>query len=155
MPSLVKWNVKDYSNESSIVQFTLAQGTAANFDALIAQKNAISAALADIMLGVLETEYFIAQKNNPANGPAGTPIAQREMKWRLIFTDDVTGGTFDREVPCADISNAALFAGNTDIANLAATEWVAFKAAVDGIVRNNATGNTATLTSAILEGRNL
>lgn len=155
MPSFVKFVFRDYSDETSLAEFTLDQGTAGNFDALVTQKNAIRTALQGITLGNIDHETFIAQKNDVDNGPAGTPTAQREMKWLLEFIDDVSGGRFQREIPTADIVTAGLLVANTDIADLSAAEWVAMKAAVDNIVRSNMTGNTATLVGARLVGRNL
>lgn len=155
MPSKIQFSYRDYSDEASNVEFTLAQGTAANFDALVAQKDAIRTALQGVTLGNIEYERFIAQVNDVDNGPAGTPSAQREMKWLLEFVDDVNGGRFTREIPTADIVTAGLLVANTDLADLSAAAWVAVKAAVDGIIRNNATGNTGTLVAARLVGRNL
>lgn len=155
MPSFFKLTVRDYSDEVSRTEFTLAQGTAGNFDSIVSENAAILAAVQDLILGNIEHTVFVAQKNDVDNGPAGTPSAQRELKWLLEFIDDTSGGRFTRELPTADITNAALLIANTDIADITSTEWVAFKAAVDGIVRNNATGNTSSLVGARLVGRNL
>jgi len=155
MPSKGQFTFQDYSEEKSTVEFTYEQATAANFDAIVAHVAGALNALQDLTLGNVNKTTFIAQINDVDLGPAGTPSAQREMKWLLEFEDNVTGGRFQREVPTADIVTAGLLITNTDIADMTHANWIALKTALDGNIRNNATGNTATLTGARLVGRNL
>jgi hypothetical protein len=155
MPSIGRFTFADYSDEKSTVEFTYDQATAANFDAIVGHISGALNALEDLTLGNVNKTTFVAQVNDVDLGPAGTPSAQRELKWLLEFQDSVTGGRFQREVPTADIVTAGLLIPNSDVADLTATEWVALKTALDGNIRSNTTGNTATLTGARLVGRNL
>lgn len=155
MPSKGQFTFRDYSDEVSIVEFTYDQATAANFDAIVAHIQGALNALSDLTLGNVNKTTFVAQINQVTAGPALLPAAQRELKWLLEFTDSTTGDRFYREVPTADIVTAGLLITNSDLADLSAAEWQALKTALDGNVRNNATGNTATLTNARLVGRNL
>lgn len=155
MPSQGSFHFSDYSDEKSTVTFTYEQATAGNFDAIVGHIAGALNALQDLTLGNINKTTFVAQVNNVDLGPAGTPSAQRELKWLLEFEDNVTGGRFQREVPTADIVAAGLLITNSDVADFTAAEWVALKTALDGNVRNNTTGNTATLTGARLVGRNI
>jgi hypothetical protein len=155
MPSKGVFTFRDYSDEVSTVEFTYDQATAANFDALVAHVAGALNALQDLTLGNINKTTFVAQINEVDPGPASAPAAQRELKWVLTFIDNVTGGRFQREVPTADIITSGLLVANSDLADLSATEWQALKTALDGNIRNNATGNTGTLIAARLVGRNL
>ena len=155
MPSKGIFSFSDFSDEKSTVEFTYEQGTAANFDALVGHVAGALNALEDLTLGNVNKTQLVAQVNFVDAGPAASPAAQRELKWLLTFADNVTASRFQREVPTADVTNADLLILNSDLADFNAAEWIALKVALDGNVRNNATGNTATLISARLVGRNL
>jgi len=155
MAGEVIFSYQDFSQEKSAATFATRQATAANFDAIAAEISALLAALQGITLGNVNTTRWVAQKNSVTAGAPAVSTAQRELKWLLVLEDDSTGARIQREVPTADTVDATLYIAGTDFADLSDADWVAVKAAIDGIFINPDTGNTVTLVSARLVARNI
>lgn len=155
MPSKLNLSYKDRAGQKSNAQFYWRDIDAANHDAVKTEMTALETAINGITLGNLNTRTVLAEATTLSQGTASNHAARRELKWLLTYEDDVTGDLFSSEIPCPDVTNADLFqSGNEEFADLASTEWAAFKTAFDQKVRTP-NGNDATLKSAKVVGRNL
>lgn len=145
----------DYSGEKSNCSFDFGPINAGTHDAIVALIGALTTALGGVTLGNINKEaIFLSDQVIDAGNPA-SPVAQRELKWRLKLVDSVTGLAIFREVPTADISDVDLLVAGSDLANLSDAAWVSVKSAIDGNVKHPVSGNGVLLTEARLVGRNL
>lgn len=104
MPSTVTLGNVDYGAEKSNFGLRIPTVTAANFDASITNVDSLQAAI-DAVLLQATSRRVVKVEDVPYGGSAASQSAQRETKWRVIFTDDVDpigNGSF--ELPCADLT---------------------------------------------------
>jgi len=96
-----------------------------------------------------------ADRATPPESPASA-VARRELKFLLILEDSVTHDIYQHEVPCPELTNAALWvnAGGRTFADETTTEWDDLKTAVEATVRSKA-GNSVILRDIEIVGRNL
>jgi len=153
MASRSNFTIRDYSNELSNFGVTGVTLTEANFDAQLALYATLSGAVENLTIGHLD-------KYNVAVIPLDTPItpsnvnAQRELKWLVQYMGDVSGKIFQIEIAAPDLT--ANLVPNSDVANLASTDWAAFVAAFEAVARSPDNGTeTVTVTAARLVGRNI
>ena len=154
MAGEVKFSIRDQSDETSTTGLQTRQATNANFDTIVLECDALQTALDSLTLGVISRRRFTAQVNDISGALPASPWAQRELKW-LVEMVDTVGERATMEIPAADLSDGSILVSGTDQADMSHAAWVAFKAAVDGIFEHRATGNTLTVISARLVGRNL
>lgn len=94
---------KDYDSETSNVQIYHDVLTSGNFTALTGAIVTMYQAM-DLMVTGTPESYRFANEYPLANAQAPTdPWSQREIKWRVDYTDDVTGEPFHITIPCADL----------------------------------------------------
>ena len=94
---------RDYGREVSNVRFSGADLTSGNIVAQEALMADILAALAAVSLGEVAKTEEIATAELVSGDPATSPFAQRENKWLVAATDNVTGLSVRFEIPCADL----------------------------------------------------
>jgi len=145
--------IRDYSNETSNFGVTSIEGTAANLTAQLALQTALSSAVENLSIGHLDKyTYAIEGLNSPVT-PSNV-YAQREMKWLVQYVGDVSGKVFSLEIACPNITDNVV--PNSDVANLASDDWVAFVEAFEDYARSPDNGTeTVTVTGARLVGRNI
>jgi len=153
MASRSNFVIRDYSNELSNFGVTGVTLTEANFDAQLALYATLSGTVENLTIGHLD-------KYNVAVIPLDTPLtptnvnAQRELKWLVQYMGDVSGKLFQIEIAAPDLTSNLV--PNSDIANLASTDWAAFVAAFEAVARSPDNGTeTVTVTAARLVGRNI
>lgn len=96
--------VRDYNNELSTVQFNVILLTAANYVAWSAALAALYTGITGITLGTLEKDRRVATEIKYAAVPPNDVNAQRERKWLVRGSDNVTGVIYRNELPTADLS---------------------------------------------------
>lgn len=143
----------DYSNEKSSFQVNGVALTAANFDAQATAATALSVAAGALSIGVLVKRTYAQVALDDMDTPTN-PYAQRELKWLVSYQNDTTGKIYSLEIPCANVTDNLV--PNTDLADLASTQWAAFVTAFEAyaVAPDNIT-QTVTVLSARLVGRNI
>jgi len=143
----------DYDGETSSFGFRIAEITAANQVAQHALRVALTAGVNGICLGngIKHVEANVDALLN--QDPATDPLAQRENKWLVQFSDDVTGKKYKVELPCADLTK--LDPNNRKSAEIGdAAEVDAFVTAFEAYALSQ-DGNAVTVTGITFVGRNL
>lgn len=138
--------VIDYGNEKSSVTLNVAD---AILDATI---TTLYGAVDGLTIGTLEKSMLktSADKDAGSTTPPVNQYAQREIKWLVKYSDDVTGKRYSLEIPCADLS---LLVAGTETMNVAAGAGAAFVTAFEANVLSP-DGNAVSFISAKMVGRN-
>lgn len=144
---LLEIKMTDWSKESMQFSFPIAEINAANYAAAITAIGTFRTALAAVTLGAVNVEKISCRRTSevPPLTPASS-VAQREASWWCIFQDNVNGKRFSVRIPTPDLVDATLQMANTDTADLTNADWVAFKTAVQAIIRSE-DNNACTLLS--------
>lgn len=147
------FQLTDHSNEKSNATVYTVNLTAANFDAQATLRTSLMGSINNLSIGQLSR---VTVSDIPVDSPGipGNPFAQRELKWLVSYRDTVTGKMYQMEIPAANLTDN--LAGNTDNANLASDDWVAFINAFEAYARapDNII-NTVEVVSARMVGRNI
>lgn len=144
-------SLMDYDEETSTVQVHATFLNDTNFAAQIVKQSTFGAAINDMSLGTLQKISYgnVVPQSNP---PPSNQFAQRELKWRVDFTDDVTGKPYHFTIPCA---NAALLdPNNKGKADMDDADVADFVAATEDYVLSQ-DGNAITVRQIVLVGRNI
>lgn len=150
MASKLTLTTRDYSDETSTTSYEGVDLTAGNFAAQNALMTALADAQQDLQIGHVFGDTRQASVSQ-ISGVVGSPYAQREMKWLVSFTDDVTGEKHSIEIPAPALS---FLNPGTDVIDMTGTEALAYKAAFEAYYRVNGV-NAVTLNTLRLVGRNL
>lgn len=153
MASRTNFTIRDYSNELSNFGVTSLSLSAANFDAQLAALASLSSAVENLTIGHLD-KYAVA--TIPLDTPItpSDPFAQRELKWLVSYTGDVSGKLFQIEIAAPDATDNLV--PNSDLADIGSADWLAFVAAFEAVARSPDNGTEAvTVTGARLVGRNI
>lgn len=140
----------DKSSEGTRTALHMTTLTAANFDAQITAAQAIQGAIQGISLIDFEG-LSIAHVDAPTETdlPA-SPYAQREAKWLVRYSDDVTAKSYTVEIGGPDLTLLASDGKTLDVSGGAGAAFVtAFEANVVSPV-----GNAVTYIEAVHVGRN-
>lgn len=144
---------KDYDSELSNVQVYHDVLTSGNFTALTGLLVTMYAAM-DLMQTGTPESYRFANEYPLANAqPPADPWSQREIKWRVDFTDNVTGEPYHITIPCADLDlldpndRAHAFIGDADKVD-------AFVTAFEAVAKSK-DGNAVTVQEITAVGRNI
>jgi len=154
-PSHQDISLSDYGGQKSNIHFEVVELTAANLDLQMSYQDNLMNKIFALTRGTLHVRkrtLFIVKGWNPQSSD---PLAQRELKWLLLYSDDVTGKEYKREMPTAKLTTGAqgTLLPNSEAANFAADLWIDFKAAFELVVISPV-GNPVTLISAVVVGRN-
>lgn len=149
---LMTLTIADASKESQSFSIYIPEIDEVNYVAASAQLDAYKTAVADLSLGTINIDERQMSRavENPLTYPTD-PYAQRELKWRIVYSDDVTGSEYTFLIPAPDLTDN--LDGASDLALLTSTDWAAFKSAFEAVALSPA-GNAASLVSASLVGRN-
>jgi len=148
-----QFQITDYSNEKSSFNVTSITANAGNLAAQQTAAAALAAAVDDLTIGELTKQIMnLAIVDTPAIPT--NPYAQREMKWLVQYQGDSSGKLFSIEIAAPDITDNVVV--NSDVADLASTDWAAFVTAFESYVRSPDNGTeTVTVVAARLVGRNI
>ena len=124
---------------------------AGNITAQLALAATFQASIEAISTGNPGTVEIVATTDEVAKTPSSEPVAQRENKWLISFTDDVTGLGGSFTVPCYTPS---LLGADGEFMDSGAAEYTALVAATEAYVKSN-TGNAVTVTSVRFSARNI
>lgn len=115
------------------------------------QADALEAAV-NAVAGNVARSQFLANDSEPNDVNAANLAFQTNIRWIVEWVDSVTGdGPYQTDIPTADIGNDSLVLPGSVEHDPAAAEWVAFKAAFNGIVVNPRTGSFVNITRIFLE----
>jgi len=145
--------INDYSDEKSSFAVISVTANAGNLAAQQTLAAALVGAVDDLTIGeIVKQEQCLIILDTPAIPTS--PYAQREMKWLVTYAGDSSGKKFSVEIACPDITDNVV--PNTDLADLASTDWAAFVDAFEDYARSPDNGTeTVTVLGARLVGRNI
>lgn len=138
--SLVDWDRqrRQFSYPTDVV-------TAANHDAQKTLHDALIAAVADVTLGALDFEEFVADREEIR--PLVSAVvseAQVNIEWVVTDVDDVTGAIRNVRIPTADVTDLTLFAAGSNLWDPTDAKWVTFVAAFEAYALSE-DGNAASV----------
>jgi len=158
MAGKVTFSFLDAGGERSTTSFAIVTLTNANIDGIIGAAGEVDDlrdAIVGVTLGQTASVKVLARDSDKSSSPATAPEAQRELKWLVEYSDDVTGQVYQAEIPCPDITDATLYnQAPTKEIDLTDALWVTFVTAFEALVRS-ADGNAVTVIGGRLVGRNL
>ena len=144
----------DFSQEKSGTKIYAVEVTAANFDAFNTEFDQMRNAIAGICSGTMSDYMWVGENVNLSNTQPTNVYAQREIKWKVNYVDNVTQSKHFVTLPCAD-PTARLIAG-TDLADLTQTQMASFKTRFESFAKSpDNAANGVTIISIQLVGRNL
>lgn len=136
----------DFDNQKRQFSFDTIVVTAANHDAQKTEHDNLVAAIADVTLGTLDFEEYVADRQSirPILFPTQA-AAQVNIEWVFTYADDVTGSIFNVRVPTADITDDTLFAASSNLWDPSDAKWVTLIAAFEAHIIGPLTGNAVSL----------
>jgi len=154
MASQNRFTIRDYSDELSSFGVVSVTGNAANLTAQLALQTALSSAVENLSIGHLDKYTYSIEGLNSPSTPTNV-YAQREMKWLVSYKGATSGKLFQIEIACPDLGSGNVVA-NTDIANTASADWVAFIDAFEDFARSPDNGTELVeFVGARVVGRNI
>jgi len=148
-----QFQITDYSNEKSSFGVVSITANAGNLAAQQTAAAALFAAIEDLSIGELTKQAMnLIIYDTPAIPTS--PYAQRELKWLVQYQGDSSGKLYSIEIAAPDVTDNVVV--NTDVADLASTDWAAFVTAFESYARAPDNGTeTVTVIGARLVGRNI
>lgn len=141
----------DRSGEATSWSIEGVDLSSANYDAQETLIDNMRTAAAAILNGTLNRTTISTITDGSSALPSDV-AAQRELKIRLTYADNVNGRLFNAHLPCPDMAHAAAGTG-TDVWDITETEFAAFVTAFEAYARAPGTGNAVTVQGARLVGR--
>lgn len=152
MTSKVYSKAKDYSNEPTRFGVFFPDITAANYDAQVANIDLLIAAANGVTSGDFNGKQLNAV-DVPVPSKAAAESAQRELKWRVTYSDTVDAiGNGSFEIPMAD--TAELAANGQDLDQSGGSAGEALVSAIQTYCVSRL-GNAILVESVKLVGRNI
>lgn len=152
MPGRHTLAIWDYDREIGHVTVPTVVIDEINLVAQDAFMDAFVTAVGGVSLGVIYKDTRVFSAVQLAGTEPSDEDAQRELKWLVQMSDDVTFQAHTMEIPCADLQLLdALARGRMDETDAA---YTALKAAIEDYYLTKA-GNAVTVGHVILVGRNL
>ncbi len=140
MPAFFNMTYADYGSEAkpygetSRFRVPGESFTAANFDAQNALIATLAAAVQAVSLGAWVKDMRELEVSAPDTGPAASPLAQREKKWKIFYHDvDRPQDKYHAEIPCADLTLLEAHSERMDITT-ALSPGLALKEAFEAYV---------------------
>lgn len=141
----------DRSSETSAATFRGVDLTAGNFTAQMGLMDALVSATQAIVLGTKIKDARKAVVTTFTETQPTSPYAQRENKWLVRYTDNVSPiGNGSLEIPAPDLD---FLNSEGTFLDLGTTEGAAFETAFNAFQRSRL-GNACTLVSVQYVGRN-
>lgn len=152
MASSTNFRITDFSNENSSFRVAGAAISSANYDAQQTAVIALSDAIEAIIIGQLAERRFTSSVAQPNTVAPTNAFAQRELKWLVTYSDDVTGDLQQAEIATPDLDQ--LVAGSDVMDTGTGTPGEDFVTAFEAFVKS-AAGNAVSVISIRLVGRNI
>jgi len=143
----------DYGGELSSFQVPILDFSAANYDANTTLIDTLITKIDALTDGLQVKQTRSHLQSGAGAGQSAIPTAQRESKWLISFSDDVTGKVYQREIPCPVLSATTLLQDIGGNANITDTVWTDFISAFEAIVLSEV-GNAVSVIGARHVGRN-
>lgn len=122
----------DYDGQRRQFSFDTVVVTAANHDAQKTEHDNLVAAIADVTLGALDFEEYVADREQIRPlVKAAAASAQVNIEWVVTYVDNVTTSVLNVRVPTADVTDTTLFATNSNLWDPTDAKWVTFIAAFE------------------------
>jgi len=122
----------DYDGQKGQFSFDTVVVTAANHDAQKTQHDNLVAAFADVTLGALDFEEYVADAESIRPlVKAAVMAAQKNVRFVVTYVDDVNSSVYNVGIPTADITDDTLFMPNSNIWDPTDAKWVTFIAAFE------------------------
>jgi hypothetical protein len=135
----------DYDGQKRQFSFDAAIVTAANHDAQKTEHDNLVAAIADVTLGALDFEEYVADRESIRPlVKASAASAQVNIQWVVTYVDSVTTSVYNVRIPTADVTDTTLFATNSNLWDPTDAKWVTFIAAFEAHVLSP-DGNAVTI----------
>lgn len=145
--------ITDYSNEKSSFGVTSVTANAGNLAAQQALAATLVSTTEDLTIGEV-TKQVMNLVILDAPAIPTSPYAQRELKWLVSYQATTSGKVFQIEIAAPDITDNVV--PNSDVADLASDDWVAWIAAFEAYAKSPDNGTEAVaVISAQLVGRNI
>lgn len=141
----------DNGSETAKMGVNIADLTAGNFAAQDAAMDALSTAVAAVTRGTINKDQRVAVETTIPGAPPASNEAQRETKWLVRATDDVTGFAVTFTIPTADLT---FLVSGTGAMDLVGAEGAALVSAIEGVVTSRL-GNAITVVEIVHVGRNI
>jgi len=146
----------DYGGEKSVFSINTPEVMAANLDVLMNQQDTLKNAVQNLSRGYWVRRSRVIFVDGPYPALNNDPLANRELKWLIVYQDDVTGKNYRCEIPCARLTTGAdgRLLANSENANFGSTWWTAFISAFE-TAAVSPVGNPVSVISAKYVGRNI
>jgi hypothetical protein len=152
MSGRYRLTVQDHDGEISSMSVYTPEDTAGDVTTLDGNLDTLYAAVDAVILGGIVSETRTYQQNEIGEAqPSGDPDAQREFKWLVQATDDVTGRAVNFTIPTADVDQAEAGTGLLDIS---AGAGLNLKNAIEGVVLSQ-NGQAISVNRIVLVERSL
>lgn len=144
----------DYTPERSTVSGEMDTLTSVNFDAEYTDFQSFMTALEGITEGLrIGFDFMNREETIGPKTPASSETAQRERKWLVYYTTNISGDTYRMEIPCA-LLTGNLDPNNREKAHIGDSGDVdAFVSAFEAFVKKD--GEGVSVTEIIHVGRNI
>lgn len=141
----VRKSLMDWDGQKRQFSFDTDVVTAANHDAQKALHDAFIAAVADVTLGALDFEEFVADREEirPVV-KAAVAAAQINIEFIVTYIDDVNSAVMHVRIPTADVTDDDLFMPNSHLWDPTDAKWVEFISAFEAYVLSP-DGNAVTI----------
>jgi len=140
----------DASNEGTSFGVYMVDLTAANFDARATALAAVQAAVRGVSKIAFDGASYPAMFTPRETTVPADPYAQRELKWRVSYSDNVNARIGEFEIGGPELTG--IIVAGTDFMNLASTEGAALVTALEANCRSR-DGNAINITEVKLVGR--
>lgn len=146
----VSFSGLDASNEGTSFGVYMVDLSTANFTAQAANLAAVQAAIRGVSKIDFDGASYPAMYTPRETELPTDPYAQRELKWRVSYSDTVNNRTGEFEIGGAELTG--IISPGTDFMNLSSTEGAALVTAIETHGRSR-DGNAIAITSVKLVGR--
>jgi len=148
-----QFQITDYTDEKSsfaVISGPIDEDNLADEQTLAA---ALFGAIDNLTIGAVTKQIMGLEIYNTPEIPTNV-YAQREEKWLVTYAGNVSGKQYTLEIAAPDLTGN--LSGNTDVADLSAADWVAFKTAFEAFAKApDDDGEGVVLLKARLVGRNI
>lgn len=131
----VRNSLRDWDGQNRQFSFDTDIVTAANHDAQKTLHDALIAAIADVTLGALDFEEYVADREEirPVVS-AAVAAAQVNIEFVVTYVDDVNSSVIHVRIPTADVTDDTLFMPNSPLWQPTDAKWVEFISAFEAYV---------------------
>lgn len=141
----------DYDGEKSTASCPAGEVTDLTYADINTKMSAYFAAVEGVTIGNLGIDTRVMNVLSQPKTPAGTPTAQREMKWLVRMHSDPEGDPIRMLLPCADLT--LLDPNNRGQMDKSSAEYTALTLAISELYAT--TGQDVIIEEVVFVGRNL